>query len=164
MKHVMRNAFLCLGICLTLSGTANAYNATQQQEKRVTRHELPNPEKDAERIATEMKKTLDLSDKQYKKVYKFYLKQQKEIVEEMSSNKNSKDKNRPPMPPQDGNRPPRGERPDMVAGDGKPGGPKMKDGEKSPMQERIEKEQKQMKKILSDEQYEKWLKMKPGRK
>ena len=164
MKHVMRNAFLCLGMCLTLSATDNAYNATHQQEKRVARHELPNPQKDAERIATEMKKTLDLSDKQYKKVYKFYLKQQKEIVEEMSSRNNPKNGNRPPMPPQDGNRPPRGGRPDMEAGDGRPGGPKMKDGEKSPMQERIEKEQKQMKKILSDEQYEKWLKMKPSRK
>lgn len=164
MKQVMKNACICLGLCLALSATANAYTISQEQDKRVERHQLPNPEKDAERIAMEMKQALNLTEKQYKKVYKFYLKQQKELVEEISGKDRPENGNRPPMPPRDGNMPPRGGRPGMGGRPGGPDGPGMRPEDNDRMKERMEEEQKKMKKILSDEQYEKWIKMKAGRK
>lgn len=65
----------------------------QQEEGKAPFKEIPNPEKSAKRITEEMAKELNLTEKQYKKVYKLILKEQKSLIE------NRMGQMRPPMMP-----------------------------------------------------------------
>lgn len=132
------------------------------------------PEKAAKAETDRLQKELQLTDKQYKKVYKLVLKEQKERLE-----------NRPPMPAGGrGDMPPRrdGGRPQMPQGGGE-GFPSMggedgfppqmqmgQGGDDRPfrdnrqdraeeMKKKAEKQEKKMKKILTDEQFAKWKEM-----
>lgn len=48
-----------------------------QESTRTERHELPNPERSAKQLTDKMQEELGLTDKQYKKIYKLNLKEQK---------------------------------------------------------------------------------------
>ena len=122
---------------------------------------FPNPEKTARKEAEHLKKELDLTEKQYKKVYKLLLKEQRELFEKRFQ--------RPEMPggmpgrgprPHDGGMPPMGgPRPEGEGMRGMPmgAGPKEKQED---LQKRIEKKNKKLKKILTEAQYDQWLGMK----
>ena len=79
---IVSGLFLC-----TISATAQEeFNEMrppfpQQEEGKAPFKEVPNPEKSAKRITEEMSKELGLTEKQYKKVYKVILKEQKTLVE-----------------------------------------------------------------------------------
>lgn len=156
-----------LAVCLTCcAGLANAQEANdsqerQQQEKRLPR-EVPNPEKIATQMTRQMKESLQLTDKQYKKIYKLNLKEQKEFFKSMQNS----GERRPPMggPGMRGGRPPMGgggEPPMMGEGGfpGRAGGGAMMNRESSfadSQKKAAEAKEKKIKKILSPEQYEKW--------
>ena len=65
----------------------------QQEEGKAPFKEITNPEKSDKRIKEEMAKELNLTEKQYKKVYKLILKEQKSLIE------NRMGQMRPPMMP-----------------------------------------------------------------
>ncbi|MEB3374347.1 hypothetical protein SFC43_17695 [Bacteroides sp. CR5/BHMF/2] len=105
-----------LAVCLTCcAGFINAQEANEpqerQQEKRLPR-EVLNPEKVATQMTDQMNKLLQLTDKQYKKIYKLNLKEQKAFFKAMQNS----DGQRPPMgeghgmrggrPPMGGGQPP----------------------------------------------------------
>lgn len=76
----------------------------QQHEQRLPR-EVPNPEKIATQMTDQMQESLQLTEKQYKKIYKLNLKEQKEHFKAMQNS----GEQRPPMgglnerrPPADG--------------------------------------------------------------
>lgn len=135
------------------------------QEKTAPFKEIPNPEKTARKRTDEMDKVLHLSEKQYKKIYKLLLKEEREKLEQIMGRVSMEGMH--PMPPMEGGRPPmRGRHPGGFGG-----GPK---GERPPMAppadsrpdkeeeaERIEKRIKKIRKILTDEQYDIWLTMPP---
>lgn len=148
------------------------------------------PEKKAEAKADRMQKTVDLSDKQYKKVYRLFLKTEKAKSEDMSQRPpmGGPGGMRPPMGGPEGMRPPMGGgpgmghgpggRPDMLAQHGSTGmredrpSPDGKDTlqmPELPSEEQIEamqKEDRKLRKILSESQYEKWQRIsaeKPGK-
>ena len=133
---------------------------------------MPNPEKAAQRRTDEMDKMLDLTEKQYKKIYKLFLKEEKERVEALMERHPGGMNGQPPM----GGRPPRGEgRPPMGGGMPPQGGgfPGMgEDADEMTPEERMkahveeiqkeqEKREKKIRKILTDEQYEIWQTRKP---
>lgn len=60
---------------------ANATTRFDTPQEKVQKKEVPNPEKAAQRRTDEMDKVLDLTEKQYKKIYKLFLKEEKEKVE-----------------------------------------------------------------------------------
>ena len=64
-----------------MSASANIRYDDPQEE--VQKKEVPNPEKAAQRRTDEMDKALNLTEKQYKKIYKLFLKEEKEKVENM---------------------------------------------------------------------------------
>ena len=111
--------------------------------------EIPNPERMARREADRMKNELTLSDKQYKKVYKLILQEQKDRV------KNISQQGMPPMPM--GNRPsdmpPMGNPPSMNGDFPQGNRPNFGRGD---MSQRDANKNKKMKKILTEEQYNKW--------
>ena len=110
-----------------------------------------------------MDKVLNLTEKQYKKIYKLNLKEEREKLEVLIG-RGGKDMNRPPM--REGGCPPMmngGGQPPMMGG-GRPPvmtPPAGDDKMKEEMQERAEKKIKKLRKILTDEQYDLWLTMKP---
>ena len=137
--------------------------------KTERKKEIPNPEKDAKKRTDEMDRLLSLSEKQYKKIYKLYLKEEKEKGEKMFSFSGG-------QPPMNGGRPPIGMGQPPVDGGFPPmsgnhpgfgeGGPMMppehiKEKMAEDMRKREEKMLRKIRKILDDEQYEKWLEMKP---
>lgn len=132
-----------------------------QQKENTQEKEIPNPEKAARKRTDEMDKVLNLTEKQYKKIYKLNLKEEREKLEAMIG---SKDGNRPPMR-DGGGRPPMmgGGQPPMMGGGGQP---PMRDSSsnsekmKEDMKKRAEKKMKKMRKILTSEQYDLWLTMK----
>lgn len=141
----------------------------EPQKKEFEKKEVPNPEKAAKKRTDDMDKVLCLTEKQYKKIYKLYLKDEKEKVEKMFSRTGGQplmNGSRPPMgmgqPPMDGGFPPMaGNHPDFGEG-----GPKMPPEHiKEKMAEEIKKHEEKMlkkiRKILDDEQYEKWIEIKP---
>ncbi|UVO70210.1 hypothetical protein NXW64_03310 [Bacteroides ovatus] len=71
---------------------ANEPQERQQQEKHLPR-EVLNPEKVATQMTEQMNKLLQLTDKQYKKIYKLNLKEQKAFFKAMQNS----DDYRPPM-------------------------------------------------------------------
>lgn len=153
----------CLLCC---AGFANAQEANKTQERRQQEKRLPrevlNPEKVATQMTDQMNKSLQLTDKQYKKIYKLNLKEQKAFFKAMQ---NSGDQ-RPPMgegPGRRGGRPPMGGgQPPMMGESGFPGrmggGPMMRKDTNSAdsLKKTAEAKEKKIKKILTKEQYEKW--------
>lgn len=136
-------------------------------EQRMHRFaEIPNPEKEAQRLTDRLKDTLQLTDKQYEKVYKLFLKEQKERVE--ARMQGPRFGGNGPMRPGGG-----GQRSMGFGGEGFP--PMMGGEEDTPVlsreeraeamrkeaEARAEKLDKKMKKILTDEQYAKWKALPP---
>lgn len=161
MRTFIKHALFCAALVGTVwSAQANTLPYQTVQTENSEKKELPNPEKAARRMTDEMQKSLGLTDKQYKKVYKLNLKEEKSRVEQMTSK--GADGNRPPMmggapgggfPPMGGG-PGGGGFPPM-GGNGGPGMPPPS-GSKNDMRSLMEKKDKQMKKILTEEQYAKW--------
>ena len=115
-----------LAVCLTCcAGFINAQEANELQERQQQEKHLPrevlNPEKVATQMTEQMNKLLQLTDKQYKKIYKLNLKEQKAFFKAMQNS----DDYRPPMgegPGMRGGRPPMGGgQPPMMGEDGFPG-------------------------------------------
>lgn len=159
---------IALAACLiSCTGMLNAQATSemqerQQHEQRLPR-EVPNPEKIATQQTDQMKKLLQLTDKQYKKIYKLNLKEQKDRFKAMQSS----DSQRSPMggPRMGGERPPMGEGEPPMMGGGDFSGPGRMGG--GPMMNRnnnsadsqkksAEAKEKKIKKILTKDQYEKW--------
>lgn len=149
------------------------------------------PEKKAEAKADRMQKAVDLTDRQYRKVYRLFLKTEQAKSENMPHMRppmGGPGGMRPPMGGPEGMRPPMGGGPGMGHGPG--GHPDMMaqhgstgmredrpspDGKNAlqlhelPSEEQIEamqKEDRKLRKILSEAQYEKWQRIsaeKPGK-
>ncbi|WP_270569037.1 hypothetical protein [Coprobacter secundus] len=123
-------------------------NAQEPDRKPLSKF-IP-PEIIAKKKTDEMKETLQLSDKQYKKMYKLFLKEEQKKL-------NQRD-NKPPIPSNRGfeNRnnnnmmPPSKIRPNFP-----PPPPPINDNFRNAQKERSKREKK-IKKILTTEQYEKW--------
>lgn len=154
----MKKYVCCLFLCGTLvcgempaSIMGNLSISSRQMEGV---KEIPNPEKAARKLTDEMNELLRLTEKQYKKVYKLNLKAEKEKIERMTG-KNPFGGERPPMFPMGGT-PPLGSFPP-----GNGSRPPMPENMQEDMRSRIEKRNKKLKKILTDEQYEKWMSRKP---
>ena len=154
---------VCLLCCADFANAqeANETQERRQQEKRLPR-EVLNPEKVATQMTDQMNKSLQLTDKQYKKIYKLNLKEQKAFFKTMQNS----DVQRPPIgegPGMRGGRPPMGGgQPPMMGEGGFPGrmggGPMMsRDTNSADSQKKAaEAKEKKIKKILTKEQYEKW--------
>ena len=114
---------VCLTCCAGFIYAQEAYEPQerQQQEKHLPR-EVLNPEKVATQMTEQMNKLLQLTDKQYKKIYKLNLKEPKSTFSRLCQNS---DDYRPPMgegPGMRGGRPPMGGgQPPMMGEDGFPG-------------------------------------------
>lgn len=165
-KIKMTGLAVCLACCtgLVYAQETSVAQERQQQEKRLPR-EVPNPEKMATQMTNQMKESLQLTDKQYKKIYKINLKEQKEFFQSMQNSGGQ----RPPMgglgmqggPGMQGGRPPMGgpgEPPMMGEGGfpGRAGGAMMNKNDADSQKKAAEAKEKKIKKILTAEQYEKW--------
>lgn len=142
-----------------------------EPQEKVQKKEVPNPEKAAQRRTDEMDKMLDLTEKQYKKIYKLFLKEEKEKVEALMERHPEGLNGQHPM----GGRSPRGEgRPPMGLGRPPQGGgfPGMggddgmtpeerRKAHAEEVQKEQEKREKKIRKILTDEQYAIWQTRKP---
>ncbi|WP_418813287.1 hypothetical protein [Phocaeicola plebeius] len=102
MKKIVWMACGMALMCAPLSVSANVRYDDPQE--KVQKKEVPNPEKAAQRRTDEMDKTLNLTEKQYKKIYKLFLKEEKEKVEAMMQRHPGGMNGQPPM----GGRPPMG--------------------------------------------------------
>lgn len=102
MKKIVWMACGMALMCVPLSVSANVRYDDPQE--KVQKKEVPNPEKAAQRRTDEMDKTLNLTEKQYKKIYKLFLKEEKEKVEAMMQRHPGGMNGQPPM----GGRPPMG--------------------------------------------------------
>lgn len=102
MKKIVWMACGMALMCAPLSASANIRYDDPQEE--VQKKKVPNPEKAAQRRADEMDKALNLTEKQYKKIYKLFLKEEKEKVENMMQRHPGGMDGQPPM----GGRPPMG--------------------------------------------------------
>ena len=124
-------------------------HVTEPTTTQTVQKEIPNPERMARREADRMKSELTLSDKQYKKVYKLILQEQKDRL------KNISQQGMPPMSMGDRpeGMPPMGPPPSMN-GDFPKGG-RLNSGRGNMPQQDTSKDKK-MKKILTEEQYNKW--------
>ena len=127
----------------------------QQHEQRLPR-EVLNPEKIATQMTDQMQESLQLTEKQYKKIYKLNLKEQKEHFKAMQNSGERGPGMRGGRPPMGGGEPP------MMGEGGFPGGmgerPMMnKEQDSADAQKKAaETKEKKIKKILTTEQYEKW--------
>lgn len=150
-------------MCAPLSASANVRYDDPQE--KVQKKEVPNPEKAAQRRTDEMDKALNLTEKQYKKIYKLFLKEEKEKVEAMMQrhpggmNGQRPMGGRPPMgggmPPQGGGFPGMGGFPEGMSPE-----ERMKEHAEK-MQKEQEKREKKIRKILTEEQYATWQTVKP---
>jgi len=116
--------------------------------------EVPNPEEAARAETDRLKEELQLTEKQYKKVYKLNLKAQKERLEARFAAPPAG----MPMPPGEGRRPPMpaGGFPPMM-GEGRPPMPPVDHAARAEEREKqARKREKKMKKILTDEQFARW--------
>lgn len=170
-----KNKTLAIVMAVMLSASWNvtvADSVYDEPHKMEQKKEMPNPEKAAKKRTDDMDKLLNLTDKQYKKIYKLYLKEEKENVEKMfnrGGGQHPMNGGRPPMgmgqPPMGMGQPPMGgefpamdvNRPDF----GNMSPEEIKEKIEKEMKEREEKMLKKIRKILKDDQYEKWLKVKP---
>lgn len=170
MKKIVWMACGMALMCAPLSASANVRYDDPQE--KVQKKEVPNPEKAAQRRTDEMDKALNLTEKQYKKIYKLFLKEEKEKVEAMMQRHPGGMNGQPPMagrPPMGGGRPPMGGgMPPQGGGFPGMGGfpegmspeERMKEHAEK-MQKEQEKWEKKIRKILTEEQYAIWQTMKP---
>ena len=170
MKKIVWMACGMALMCASLNASANVRYDDPQEE--VQKKEVPNPEKAAQRRTDEMDKALNLTEKQYKKIYKLFLKEEKEKVEAMMQRHPGGMNGQPPMagrPPMGGGRPPMGGgMPPQGGGFPGMGGfpegmspeERMKEHAEK-MQKEQEKREKKIRKILTEEQYAIWQTMKP---
>lgn len=150
-------------MCAPLSASANVRYDDPQE--KVQKKEVPNPEKAAQRRTDEMDKALNLTEKQYKKIYKLFLKEEKEKVEAMMQRHPGGMNGQPPMagrPPMGGGMPPQGGGFPGMGGfpEGMSPEERMKEHAEK-MQKEQEKREKKIRKILTEEQYAIWQTMKP---
>ena len=96
----MRKNMKLIGLAVSLTccaGFIDAQEANEPQERQQQEKHLPrevlNPEKVATQMTEQMNKLLQLTDKQYKKIYKLNLKEQKAFFKAMQNS----DDYRPPM-------------------------------------------------------------------
>lgn len=159
MKIRMKHVLLGIGISMfALQVQAQTAPEDGVAEKKEMRREVPNPEKIAQKETDRLKEALALTDKQYKKVYKLLLKEQRELLESMTQRPPMMGGEGGPRPPHEGGMPPMGEgRPEGMHRPPMMGAPKHESAED--MQKRIEKKNKKMKKILTETQYDQWLGM-----
>ncbi len=160
------NKLVVIMSCATFMFTAYCMPwtfAQEQIDRKPPMRKVVDPETSAREITDKMKDELELTDKQYKKVYKLNLKEAKAMTDKADA---SGDKGAKPgmggrgmrtrgMRPE-GERP--GARPDMENGV-----TDSRDIEKE-IKNREGKMEKEMKKILDDNQYEKWQDMMTERK
>jgi Spy/CpxP family protein refolding chaperone len=95
MKKIVWMACGMALLCAPLSASANVRYDDPQE--KVQKKEVPNPEKAAQRRTDEMDKALNLTEKQYKKIYKLFLKEEKEKVEAMMQRHPGGMDGQPPM-------------------------------------------------------------------
>lgn len=157
-------------MCAPLSVSANVRYDDPQE--KVQKKEVPNPEKAAQRRTDEMDKALNLTEKQYKKIYKLFLKEEKEKVEAMMQRHPGGMNGQPPMggrhpmgggrPPMGGGMPPQGGGFPGMGGfpEGMSPEERMKEHAEK-MQKEQEKREKKIRKILTEEQYATWQTVKP---
>lgn len=161
-----------LAVCLTCGAVQlQAQEPGPGTEQKELPREVPSPEKAAQRITDRMKKELQLTDKQYKKVYKLNLKEQKKIfaarqegaeMRQPMGERPDRNGERPPMPMGEG-----GMRPGMGGGRPPMGGPGMARMDKDSaeeLQKAAASKEKKLKKILTEEQFAKWQKMRDEQK
>ena len=158
MNKLFKTGLVALFSCLVWTGMA------QQQVDTKLPREVPSPAKIAKKMTDEMSKELQLNEKQYAKIYKLNLKEQKDRFKAQQSSSASSNE-RPPMgdrPSFDGSddeRPPMpsGERPEMGMRQG--GGSEMTEDAAETLHKAEVKKEKKIKKILTAEQSAKWSKM-----
>lgn len=164
LKYV-RLALLCVGMAFgSLHVQAQSAGNEEPGKKQELPREVPNPEKIAQRETDRLKDVLNLTEKQYKKVYKLLLKEQRELFEQRMQRPSMPGEGGPGRgmrPPHEGGMPPMGG--GMMPGEGGMHRPPMGAGSKpekvEDMQKRVEKKNKKMKKILNESQYDQWLGM-----
>lgn len=155
MNRLLKTSLILMFSCFAWNVSVMAQQKTDAKLPR----EVPSPEKIAKKMCDELQSELQLTDKQYKKVYKLYLKEQKARFSSQQADGASG--TRPPM--REGNA-------DFEGGDGFPpamGGERPDFGQrpgngnvsKEEMMAAQKKKEQSMKKILNPEQYEKWLKL-----
>ena len=165
MKKIVWMACGMALMCAPLNASANIRYDDPQEE--VQKKEVPNPEKAAQRRTDEMDKALNLTEKQYKKIYKLFLKEEKEKVEAMMQRHPGGMDGQHPMggrPPMGGGRPPMGGGMPPQGGGfpGMGGAPEGMNPEElmkehaEKMQKEQEKREKKIRKILTEEQYATW--------
>lgn len=146
MKKVILMAVVFMGVGPVV---ADAQNRSDKSHDVSVSRALPNPEKAAQKKTDEMNRLVNLTDKQYKKIYKLFLKNEKERLEMTMP--------RPADDPFQGGMPP-------VRGDlslerkGRPDGGPLGPGKERPeeMRQQQEKMEKKIRKILTKEQYKIW--------
>ena len=157
-------------VCLMcgIAGTAYAQEVPDSlargRQEGQPRKVIMSPEKIATQITDRMKESLQLTDKQYKKIYKLNLKEQRELAKAMNGSGQARppmgEGRRPPMGgPMDGGEPPmRGEGAFQGRRNGQGVTPRGEQSEESreKMEKARKKKEKKIKKILNTEQYEKW--------
>lgn len=160
------NKLVVIVSCATFMFTAYCMPwtfAQEQIDRKPPMRKVVDPETSAREITDKMKDELELTDKQYKKVYKLNLKEAKAMTDKVDA---SGDKGAKPGMGGRGMRPrgmrPEGERPGARP-DMENGVTDSRDIEKE-IKNREEKMEKEMKKILDDNQYEKWQDMMKERK
>lgn len=171
MKTLFKQTMLCLSLLAASPLTGGAQEAVGgNRSGQEVKRELPNPERDARRQTDKLKTALGLTDKQYEKIYKLNLKEQKEML---NSTRQGNSQNMPMGGPMggmggmSGGGP--GGMPGGMGGMNPPMGPPPGGGApgnfkpSSDMQDKMKTRDKKMKKILTAEQYEKWKAMKPER-
>lgn len=152
--------------CMVLMGVSEKaiadtwYNKIQKEEN-IQQKEMPNPEKTAKKRTKEMDKVLQLTEKQYKKIYKLLLKEEREKLEgRIGHMPMGRPEGMHGFPPMGGGQPggfgnaPSERRPPMEAPEG---------GDKRVEKEakKYKKKMKKLRKILTEEQYAKWLEINP---
>lgn len=134
--------------------------------------DIPSPERNARLITEAMQNRLGLTEKQYKKVYKIQLAEQKTIFKYKPTPQRGIEKGLGEMPPQghrmEGGRPHRGGGFEGMGGGRPPMPPQeMMAGSDLPDPEKVAKElekaaqkrDKKLKKVLDKSQYEQWLRL-----
>jgi Spy/CpxP family protein refolding chaperone len=170
-----------LGAALCFAPNASAQEAGQAPQGEQGMHQLPqSPEKIARHQAKAMQKAVDLDEKQYDKIYSLYLKEENQRRKQMMNQGGGQG-----MP--QGGRPqggPGGGGP-MGGGPGGPGmgggqmgggpmggpqggpsmggsRPQMSQDDAKTLEKQRQKREKKIKKILTAEQYAKWVDMQPA--
>ena len=134
---------------LLFIGEIMYFKTNAQEPDRKPLSKFITPEIIAKKKTDEMKETLQLSDKQYKKMYKLFLKEEQKKL-------NQRD-NKPPIPSNRGfeNRNNNMMPPSKIRPNFPPPPPPINDNFRNAQKERSKREKK-IKKILTTEQYEKW--------